>query len=171
MDKRVALGRIGAPHGIKGWLRVFSDTWPPEEILSYERWFLECRNEWKTFEVVQARPQGKALIVQLQDEQGRLIEDRDQAAMLRNSTIAVWRSELPELEDDEIYWADLIGLNVETIEGVALGKVHTMMETGANDVLVVRGDRERLIPFVRDIVVKEIDLSRSLVRVDWDPEF
>lgn len=171
MDKRVALGRIGAPHGIKGWVRVVSDTWPPEEILSYACWQVQRRDEWHEFSVVQARPQGKALVVQLQDAQGHLIEDRDEAALWRNTPIAVWRSELPELEADEIYWADLIGLNVETVEGVALGKIHTMMETGANDVLVVRGERERLIPFVRDIVVKEIDVARSLIRVDWDPEF
>lgn len=171
MDKRVALGRIGAPHGIKGWVRVFSDTWPPEEILGYERWFVQRRDEWHELSVVQARPQGKALAVQLQDAQGHLIEDREEAALWRNSVIAIWRSELPELEEDEIYWVDLIGLDVETVEGVALGNIHTMMETGANDVLVVRGERERLIPFVREVVVKEIDLTRSLVRVDWDPEF
>ena len=171
MDKRIALGKIGAPHGIKGWVRVFSDTWPPEEILSYECWQVQRRNEWHELKVVQARPQGKALVVQLQDGQGRLIEDRDTAALWRNADIAVWRHELPELEDDEIYWADLIGLKVETVEGVALGEIHQMMETGANDVLVVRGERERLIPFIRDIVVKEIDVARSLIRVDWDPEF
>ncbi len=171
MDKRVTLGKIGAPHGLRGWVWIFSSTYPADEILEYERWQVKRKGEWHELSVVQARPQGKAIVAQLRDAEGELITDRDAAAAWSKAEIAVWRSELPALSEDEVYWADLIGLRVETMEGLDLGVVHQMMETGANDVLVVRGEQERLIPFVRDIYVKEVDLERGLVRVDWDPEF
>jgi len=81
------------------------------------------------------------------------------------------RSALPAAGEDEYYWSDLEGLRVETLEGVDLGTVDHLIETGANDVLIVRGDRERLIPFLRPSVVREIDLVAARIRVAWDPDF
>ncbi len=171
MDKRVTLGKIGAPHGIRGWVKVFSSTYPADEILNYDCWQVERQGVWQELVVEQLRPMGKGFIAQIRDSTGQIIDDRDVAATWCKAEIAVWRSEMPELDEDEVYWADLIGLAVETVEGKALGKIQQMMETGANDVLVVHGERERLIPFVRGMYVKEVDLERGLVRVDWDPDF
>ena len=97
--------------------------------------------------------------------------DRDQAEALAGAIIAIQREQLPELEDAEFYWADLIGLAVQTQEGVELGHVDHLFETGSNDVVVVKGDRERLIPFVMDQVIQSVDLESRLMVVDWDPEF
>ena len=171
MDNRVTLGKIGAPHGVRGWVKVFSSTYPVDDILNFECWQVQRQGEWQELQVEQIKPLGKGFVAQIRDSGGRIIDDRDVAATWCKTEIAVWRSEMPVLEEDEVYWVDLIGLAVETVEGVALGKIHQMMETGANDVLVVRGERERLIPFVRDIYVKEVNLECGLVRVDWDPEF
>ena len=110
---------------------------------------------------------GKGLVVGLRD-----YTDRDQARSLIGLEIAVPRAELPAPEEGEYYWADLVGLKVETTEGQILGTVDHLIETGANDVLVVHGeDRERLIPFVADQVIRRVDLAAGLIQVDWDPDF
>jgi 16S rRNA processing protein RimM len=116
--------------------------------------------------VLQWQRHGKGLIVRLQH-----CDDRDLAQSLVGAEIAVRRSQLPQPAADEFYWTDLEGLRVETTEGVVLGLVHGLLATGANDVLVVRGERERLIPFVWDQVVRELDFAQGLMRVDWDPDF
>ncbi len=170
-DQRVLMGRVGAPYGVKGWVWIYSDTRPMDNILDYELWQLEQQGRWQTYEVLQARPQGKALIAQLADVQGNAIADRDQAASLTNAQIGIWRHELPALPEGEYYWADLIGLSVLTESGQPLGKVKSLMETGANNVLVVDGDRERLIPFVMDQVIRKVDLPTAEITVDWDPDF
>ena len=99
------------------------------------------------------------------------IADRDAAEALPGVEVAVWRDGLPALAEGEFYWSDLVGLTVATTEGVDLGVVDRMMETGANDVLVVKGERERLIPFLMDDVVRQVDLEAGHMEVDWDPEF
>ena len=81
------------------------------------------------------------------------------------------RDALPKPAPGELYWSDLEGLRVRTVEGRELGTVSHLFETGANDVIVVKGDRERLIPFLRDSVVREVDLAAGTMIVDWDPDF
>jgi 16S rRNA processing protein RimM len=98
------------------------------------------------------------------------LEDRDAALRLKGLQIAVPRAALPPTQSNEYYWTDLLGMQVVTVQGVSLGTVDQMMETGANDVMVVAGERERLIPFIGD-VVKTVDLAARLITVDWDPEF
>lgn len=171
VERRVLLGRIGKPHGVKGWVWVHSATQPVENILDYPDWQLGRKDEWRTFSVLEARPQGKSLVALLADEQGNPLSDRNQVAELTNADIAVSRSELPPLPEGQYYWTDLVGLNVQTESGTALGKVDHMMETGANSVLVIKGDRERLVPFVMDQVVKDVDLQSGSMTVDWDPDF
>ena len=109
---------------------------------------------------------GDGLLVRLEG-----IADRDAAAALRGSEVSLWRSQLPALEEGEYYWSDLEGLGVVTMDGAFLGVVERLFETGANDVMVVRGERERLIPFVMDEVVRRIDLAAARIEVDWDAEF
>ncbi len=163
---RVPLGRVGGPYGVRGWVRVSSGTEPPERILEYSPWLIERGGRWQPFEVLSGRPHGKGLVVQLAG-----CDDRDQAATFAGAEIAVPRSALAELEADEYYWADLVGLEVVTTVGEELGTVDHLIETGANDVLVVRGDRERLIPFTPGHAVVEVDMERRRLTVAWDPAF
>jgi 16S rRNA processing protein RimM len=98
-------------------------------------------------------------------------ENRDQAQALMGCEIAIRRDQLPDAAPGEYYWRDLQGLTVVTIEGELLGTVDHLIETGANDVLVVKGDRERLIPFVLNQVIVNVDLDKQELRVDWDKDF
>lgn len=163
---RIVLGRVTGLFGVRGWVKVFSSTQPREGIAKYSPWQLRLGDEWRSFVVESGQSQGKGVIAKLEG-----VDDRDAAAALMGADIAIWREQLPPPREGEIYWADLEGLEVETVEGEVLGRVSHLLETGANDVLVVRGERERLIPFVREQVVREIDLQGGRLVVDWDPEF
>lgn len=174
--KRVVLGRVNGLFGVRGWIKVYSHTRPIDNLIDYPRWFLgtfgeERRVDWRSFSVVAARPHGKTLVAQLADDGGRVIDDRDEALGLVESDIAVARADMPELPAGEYYWHDLVGLEVINRDAVVLGRVHAMMETGANDVLVVEGERQRLIPFVLGVFVDHVDLEAGHMRVDWEPEF
>jgi 16S rRNA processing protein RimM len=162
--KMVALGYISAVHGIKGWVKVHSWTRPMEAILDYQPWLLG--EDQKTVKIIDGRKQGKGLVACLPG-----IEDREQAMMMIGQQIFVRREQLPTPAENEYYWSDLEGLEVQTTKGVVLGKVERLMETGANDVLVIRGQREHLVPFVQGQYVTRVDLEDGLIEVDWDPEF
>jgi 16S rRNA processing protein RimM len=162
----VAVGKITGLFGVKGWIKIFSYTEPRDGILNYSPWYLLVNGEHMCVEPDAGKQHGKGVIAHLQS-----INDRDAAARLINAEIAIHRDQLPSAEEGEYYWADLIGLKVVTLDGKALGTVSYLFETGANDVMVVAGDRERLIPFLRDSVVRRIDLKKGLIEVDWDPEF
>ena len=163
--RRVVLGAIAGPHGTRGWVRIRSVTEPPENILRYAPWHVGRNGHWSAVGVAEGRVQGRGVIVRLDD-----CRDRDDALGYRGCDIAVWRSQLPLLEDGEYYWADLVGLRVATAGGVELGEVEWMMETGANDVMVVRGESERLIPFLPGTVVRSVDVGRGAIVVDWHPD-
>lgn len=162
----VVVGRIAGIYGVQGWMRLVSHTAPRENILGYGSWFIRVRDEWQPVKEFEGRRHGKGLVVRLGS-----VTDRDQARAFIGADIAVPRAELPPAEPGEYYWADLEGLRVRTVEGVELGVVDHLFETGANDVLVVKGERERLLPFVTEQVVREVDLEQGLITVDWDPEF
>jgi 16S rRNA processing protein RimM len=153
-------------HGVKGWVRVFSYTEPRDNIVHYQPWYLRRGDDWQPRWVADGRVHGKGVIARLED-----CDDRDKALALMNYEIGVRRDQMPEPAPGEYYWNDLLGLNVVTLQNEPLGKVDHLLETGANDVLVVSGDRERLIPFVLDDIVKLVDLDAGLIRVDWDKEF
>ena len=170
-DKRVNLGRISTVFGVRGWLKVHSQTEPRENILSYPKWWLKKGKDWQQVEVLEGRPHGKTLIAKLAG-----VDDRDQAQSWVGATIAVERSQLPETKEDEHYWSDLIGMQVETKDGQVLGKVVSLMETGSNDVLVVRdaakgAKSECLIPWLLDDVILKVDDEQKSIQVDWDPDF
>ena len=160
--RRVVLGSIGGPHGTRGWVKVHSATEPPENILRYSPWQVGRDGRWSRIGVVEGRMQGRVVIARL-DGCG----DRGDASGYRGCEIAVERSQLPEAQEGEYYWADLLGLRVVTTGGVDLGEVARMMETGANDVLVVHGDVERLIPFLLGTVVQSVDIGGGAIVVDW----
>lgn len=164
--RRVTLGQINGLYGVRGWVKVFSHTEPRENILTYSPWQLRLAGEWRELPVEAGRGHGKGVIAKLAG-----IDDRDVAAALHGAEIAVWRAQLPASGNDEYYWTDLEGLAVRTLQDVDLGTVSHLIETGANDVLVVRGERERLIPFLPGRTVTRVDLEAGLLVVDWDPEF
>jgi 16S rRNA processing protein RimM len=162
----IVLGRISGLYGVQGWVKVFSHTRPREAITEYRHWFLRQGSEWQRHSLRGGRRHGHNVVVAFEG-----VDDRDQAARLIDLEVAIPRSELPAPAPGEYYWADLIGLEVLTTKGTALGRVSHLVETGANDVLVVRGERERLIPFVQDRYVIDVDLEGGCMTVDWDPEF
>jgi 16S rRNA processing protein RimM len=159
----VVLGRISGVFGVKGWVRVYSHTEPREAILDYKNWLLNRDGKWLSVRVEDGKPHGRAVIAKLKDT-----DDRDAAAALLNVDIAVSRDDMPQTKADEYYWADLEGLKVVDRDGRRLGKVSYLMATGANDVLVVDGDRENLIPFVMGDVILDVDLDAGVIHVDWE---
>jgi 16S rRNA processing protein RimM len=165
-DRLIILGRVSGLFGVRGWVKVHSYTDPPDNIVGYRPWLVHCHGEWRTMTLQDGRPHGRAIIAHLAG-----IDERDRAASLIGCDIAVRRSQLPPPQAGEYYWVDLEGLRVETTDGVDLGRVDHLLETGANDVLVVHGERERLIPFVEPDVVTSVDFDTGLIRVAWDPDF
>jgi 16S rRNA processing protein RimM len=159
------MGRIVGPFGIRGWLKVhpFSDA--PENLLTYRRWWVGSSGGWKEHHIHEAKVQAGSVVAKLEG-----CEDRNAAFSFRGNEVAVARDALPGPAENEFYWADLIGLSVVNVQGEAFGTVSRILETGANDVLVVDGDRERLIPFTEQ-VVKQVDLTGRRIRVDWGSDY
>ena len=166
------VGKLGSTYGIRGWLRIYSSTEQAESIFNYQPWFLNIKGQWQAVELESWRYHSHDLIVKLKN-----IDDRDVAQTLTNVEIGVSADNFPELEEG-YYWHDLIGCQVVNLEGYTMGTVTEMMETGSNDVLVVRagskdafGKQERLIPFLYEQVVKRVDLATKTITVDWDAGF
>lgn len=168
----VTVGRITAVYGVRGWVKVHSYTDPMDNILQFDQWQLQGQNGWEPLKIDGGRRHGKGLIVHIEG-----VDDRDLAARFCQRDIAIQRSEMPQLEKGEFYWYQLEGLRVVSqFEGREhdFGTVVRMMETGANDVLVVRGGedrRERLIPYLPGEYITDIDLDAGVITVAWDPEF
>ena len=159
---RVELGRVDGAFGVQGWIRLTSYTRPPEGIFAYRGWRIGDEPR----EVLEGRRQGNSLVARLAGLSGR-----EAAAALRGAAIEVDRAELPKAPAGTYYWADLLGCVVANEQGVKLGKLQSLFSTGAQDVMVVRGDRERLIPFVSGPIVKAVDLGKREITVDWGEEF
>jgi 16S rRNA processing protein RimM len=164
--RRVVLGKVGGLYGVRGWVKLWSFTDPVENLLDYAELEIGRGGSWNSARLVEGRRQGQALVGRFEG-----CSDRDQAAALVGAELAVSRDRLPAAGRGEFYWADLVGLRVVTTEGVELGTVDHMMATGANDVMVVSGERERLLPFVTGQFVREVDLEGGRIVVDWDPDF
>jgi 16S rRNA processing protein RimM len=171
----VDVGKVGAVNGIKGWVKIHSDTEPADNLFSYSPLWLKTRHGVKPMEIDEYRLQGKGWVAHFKG-----LDDREQAQALTGATIAVERAQMPQLEAGEFYWHQLQGLAViSEFEGqtARLGTVQRLLETGANDVLVVRGDTEsvdqseRLIPYIPDLYVKNVDLDAGEIHVEWDPAF
>lgn len=165
-DRQVLLGRIVGVFGVEGWVKLHSFTEPRENIFRYKPWTLRGPAGESTVDTPQGRAQGKGVVARLSG-----VDDRDAAAALVGTEIWVPREALPRPRQGEYYWTDLEGMAVRTVEGVDLGRVSHLFATGANDVMVVRGDRERLIPFVVGLQVVAVDVDARCIEVDWDPAF
>ena len=162
-DKPVVLGRISGVFGVKGWVKIHSFTDPREAILDYVDWHVDQEGDRRAVNLAEGKRHGKTVIARLVG-----IDDRDAAAELVNALISVPRSKLPVTADNEYYWSDLEGLTVVHRDGKLLGKVAYLLETGANDVLVVQRDREVLIPYIADEVIEDVDLTSGVIRVNWE---
>ena len=159
----IVLGRISGVFGVKGWVKVFSYTEPREAVLGYASWLLGQKGQWQSATVAEGQRHGKGVVARIEG-----FEDRDQAATLVGTQIGVPRGELPETEDGHYYWSDLEGLMVVRSDGSELGKVAYLLETGAHDVMVIKGETEQLVPFVKDEIVIDVDLAAGVITVDWD---
>ncbi|OIN10382.1 ribosome maturation factor RimM [Oceanisphaera psychrotolerans] len=173
MSEPVVVGQLGAVYGIKGWLKVNSFTDQPEGIFDYQPWLIKDGSSWREIQFTGWKRHNKSLICKLAD-----IDQREQAQLLTGADIAVSAELFPALPGDEFYWRDLIGCRVQNIKGYDFGLVSHLMETGSNDVLVVKanandafGQRERLIPFLDDQVIKSVNLQDRIIEIDWDPDF
>ena len=160
--KWVTVGRISGVFGVKGWLKVQSYTEPRANIVGFDVWTLRMSGAERLFEVEDGQGQAGKVAAKL-----RGIDDPDRAREWVGADIVIERERLPKTQTDEFYWTDLEGLEVRTTAGLTLGRVAHLLATGANDVLVLDGTPERLIPFVLGSVVKHVDLEAGLIVVDW----
>jgi 16S rRNA processing protein RimM len=158
----IQLGFVGAPFGVRGWVKLRSHTDPPERLLEHRSLMLGRGSVWQTYRIEASGRSGGALTVKLSG-----VEDRDQAQALRGAEIRVPRSELPPRDDKDFYRADLIGCEVVNLEGTGLGTVQNFMETPAQVLMVVRGAKDVLIPAVPQYL-RRVDLQARRVVVDWD---
>ena len=173
----VEMGRISAPFGIKGWIRVQTYTRAISGLTRYPAWWISSADGWREVKIEQSQAQGVDVVAKLAG-----CDDRDVAAALKGQQVAIPREAFPPAAKGEFYWADLIGLRVRNSAGLDFGVVTSMMETGANDVMVVQQvvqqsaagsqqqEPERLIPFIAD-VVKRVDIAASLIEVDWGADY
>jgi 16S rRNA processing protein RimM len=162
------MGRVTVPYGVRGWVKIHTLTANPGSLCDYPVWRLGRGGNWREVRVVDSRVHGVTLVAQLEG-----VADRDAAAALKGFDVGVPRSELPAAQPDEFYWADLIGIDVVNAEKLELGRVARILQTGANDVLVVTaktGAGETLIPFIAD-VIKRVDLASGRIVVDWGEDY
>ena len=162
----VVMGRVVAPYAVRGWLKLQTYTEYLDSLLDYPVWHVGQGGNWITCRLLDGKVHGQYLLASLEG-----VDDRTGAEALVGREVAVLREEMPEAEEDEWYWDDLIGLEVLNLAGEVLGRVQGLLETGANDVLQIRdGERERLVPFV-DAVVKTVDLEAGRLVVDWGLDY
>jgi 16S rRNA processing protein RimM len=167
----IVLGKIYSVHGVRGEVKVYSFTDPIDNLLDYPRWTLRRDGQSQQVDLASGRLQGKVLVVKIKG-----LDDREEARSFAGYDICVPRSLLPALDDGEFYWLQLQGLKVIDLQGQLLGKIDHLLETGANDVMVVRpcagslDDRERLLPYTEQCV-RSVDLQAAEMRVDWDADF
>lgn len=165
------VGKIGAPYGVKGWVKITSYTDNIEGIFDYQPWFVG--NDGKECQIDHWRTHNKGVVAKLVG-----VETRDEAEAIKNLEISIKAEQLPQLADDEFYWRELVGMKVVTEQGYDLGVVKELFETGANDVMLVKanandafGQKERMLPYLYDQVIKEVNKESGTITVEWDPGF
>jgi 16S rRNA processing protein RimM len=161
--KKIIVGAIGDAYGVKGWSHLISFTDPRDNIFNYKNWQLQVNrnneDHFKPVKLDEYKSHGNGFVVKIANS-----NDRDQALLLKGKSIAVERSELPAPKKDEYYWSDLVGLNVINAKGESLGAIDHLFETGSNDVIVTT--THLYIPYLKT-VVKEIDLAKKIMLVEW----
>jgi 16S rRNA processing protein RimM len=165
-ERRILLGRVLGAFGVRGELKILSHTDPQSALLRYQPWTLVREGVERRVEGVQGRQTVKGVVATLPG-----VADRDAAQALAGTEIWAPRRVLPKAQPGEYYWVDLEGLEVFNLEGVALGRVSHLFDTGSNHVMVLGGERERLIPFIEGDFVKSVDFDAGRIEVDWDADF
>lgn len=161
----VVMGQISAPYGIKGWIRILPFTETTESLLDFPVWWLGGEGQWRESRVLEAHVHGKSIVANIEAS-----PDRNAAERLKGLQIGVPRGSLPDAGKNEYYWSDLIGLRVISAGGADLGVVANVIETGANDVLEVRGGEVHLIPFVSDYIL-DVDMENGKILADWGTDW
>nr|WP_024301421.1 ribosome maturation factor RimM [Pseudogulbenkiania sp. MAI-1] len=157
------MGYVRGAFGVRGWVKIHADTEFADSLFEYPVWWLGRDGQWSSYRFEEGAVQPKALVAKLAG-----VDSREAAEAMRGMQIAIPRSEFPDTAEDEYYWSDLIGLDVVNKDGQRFGQVAELMETGANEVLVVReGKREWLIPFVGQFVL-DVSLADKRITVDWN---
>ncbi len=164
--KLIIVGKLVGVFGIKGWLKVISYTDPIDNIFNYKPWLINQQDQWVEIPMLQGKRHGKGIIVQLKG-----YDNPEMARTLVGIEIAINNEQLPKLAKDEYYWTDLQGLTVINQANITLGHVIEVLATGANDVLIVQGEKRHLIPFLPERTILSIDLKKQLISVDWDADF
>lgn len=160
----ITVGKIGSTYGIQGWLKINTYTEFGASILTYQPWFIQTNDDdWKAIQIEDAAVHGKGVVVKFNG-----IDTPEAARLYTGKLIAITRDTLPVLQPDEYYWSDLKGLTVINQDGMVLGKIIYLIETGSNDVMVVKGEKEHAIPYLPGSVVKNIDLKKQEMIVDWE---
>lgn len=162
----VVVGQLGKTHGVHGWLKVYSFTDPVDNLLNYSPWCIKQGAEWQELPITDVRINGDSILTHIEG-----YDAPETARIFTGTEIGVLRSQLPTLPAGEFFWCDLVGMHVITTTGITLGTVERLFQTGANDVLVVQGSREYLIPFIKGHFVTDIQANSRQIIVDWDPEF
>ena len=172
-NNRIVMGKLGSTYGIRGWLKVFSYTDNAESIFDYSPWYLNQKGKWVEYKVESWKRHGQGYVCKLAG-----LDVREDAQLMTNFEIAIDPASLPELSEDEFYWCELFGMQVFTTNGYDLGEVTDLLETGSNDVLVIKanlkdafGQKERLVPYLEEQVIKKVDREARRIEVDWDPGF
>lgn len=165
-ERRILLGRVLGAFGVRGELKLHSFTDPVSMAMKYQPWILAHKGSERELTAVRGRETNKGMVITIPG-----IDDRDAAEALAGAEIWVPRSHLPKPKPGEYYWVDLEGMQVVNREGVDFGKVAHLFETGANDVMVVSGDRERLIPYIPEQFIVDVDFDTRRITVDWDADF
>lgn len=165
-DKYIIVGKLGKTHGIHGWLNLYSNTEPTDNILTYRPLYWRTTSGWQQVDVDEIKPHGKKFLIHITG-----IDTPEEAKKHTDKEIAILRQQLPNLKQDEFYWTDLEGLTVINQNNIELGIIDHLLETHSNDVMVIIGKKRHLIPFIRNQVVIDIDLNAKIMHVNWDEDF
>ena len=165
-ERYVIVGKLGKSYGIHGWLKVQSFTTPHENLLGYNPWYIDKQNQWVPLDLTGVKDIGNVFIAKINH-----VDSPEQAKYYTNLSIAIHQSQLPALAEGEYYWKDLTGLTVHTTTGTCLGKVDYIFDSGAHPIIVVNGEKEHLIPYIKDQFIVSINIAQQNIVVDWDSNF
>ena len=163
--EKFIMARISGPYGIKGWIKIKPFTVDIQQLLNKKEWLIGDEKSSLSYPIETSKIRGNTIVAKLLN-----VDDRNAAFGLKNKTILVPKHELPVLEKGEYYWNDLMGYAVINQQKEYLDVVQTFLETGANDVLIVKGDKEYLIPFIPHVIIN-VDMVKKEIEVDWDKDF
>ena len=164
-EEKLLIGKINGFFGVQGWVKIFSYTDPRKNILEYQPWYFIHNGAYKVIEITSGREQSKTIVAHVKG-----IVSRDQASQLIGKDLYIDKDQLPELDDDEHYWYELNEFRVINKNGIDLGVVNYLVDTGSNNILVTKGEKEHWIPYIEPYLVS-VDKQNRVITVDWDENF